>query len=111
MKRVLIFLGVFLCFVFISGGLRVYASKEVGNTKEVLLEIEGMTCKMCPVTIKTALKKLEGVVDARVSFKDKKAWVWYSEDKVEIEGIVKAIESAGDYKAIPVSGKEEMKNE
>jgi mercuric ion binding protein len=111
MKRGLIFLSVFLCFVVISGGLKVYASKEIGNTKEVLLEVEGMTCKMCPVTIKTALKRIDGVVDARVSFKDKKAWVWYREDKVGVEEIVKAIESAGDYKAIPVGGKEGMKNE
>jgi len=82
------------------------SSEESTNTQEVTLKVDGMTCNMCPLTIKTALRKLDGVVDAEVSFKDKEAKVVYEEGEVTVDEIVKAIENAGDYKATPL-GKEE----
>jgi mercuric ion binding protein len=76
------------------------------NTQEVTLKVDGMTCGMCPLTIKTALKKLNGVVDADVSYKDKEAKVLYEGGKVTVYEIVKAIEDAGNYKAIPLRKEE-----
>ena len=75
-------------------------SKEyAAHTKEVKLKVDGMTCSMCPLTIKTALKKLDGVTDADVSYRDREAKVRYEEGKVTVDEIVKAIENAGNYKA------------
>lgn len=54
---------------------------------------------MCPLTITTALKKLDGVVDAEVSYKYKEAIVNYEDGKVTESDMVKAIENAGNYKA------------
>ena len=76
------------------------SSEESTNTQEVTLKVDGMTCNMCPLTIKTALRKLDGVVDAEVSFKDKEAKVVYEEGEVTVDEIVKTIENAG-FKAIP----------
>ena len=78
------------------------SSEESTNTQEVTLKVDGMTCKMCPLTIKTALKKLDGVVDANVSYKDKEAKVQYEEGKVTVDDIVKAIENTGNYRATPL---------
>lgn len=64
----------------------------------VTLAIDGMTCASCGVTIKVALKKLDGVKDATVSFKDKRAQVTYDPARVTPDRMVKAIEDAG-YKA------------
>ncbi|MHA1942594.1 MAG: heavy-metal-associated domain-containing protein [Candidatus Hodarchaeales archaeon] len=75
------------------------SSKESTNTQEVTFKVDGMTCKMCPLTIKTALKKLDGVVDVEVSYKDKEAIVNYEDKKVNVDEMVKAIENAGNYKA------------
>lgn len=80
-------------------GFNSSASKGVTNTQEVTLKIEGMTCRVCPLTIKTALKKLDGVVDANVSYKDKVAKVKYEGDKVTVDQMLKAVEGAGKYKA------------
>ncbi|MFQ5729808.1 MAG: heavy-metal-associated domain-containing protein [Waddliaceae bacterium] len=82
-------------------GFNSSASKGVTNTQEVTLKIEGMTCRVCPLTIKTALKKLDGVVDANVSYEDKVAKVRYEGDKVTVNQMLKAIEGAGKYKATP----------
>lgn len=58
------------------------SGKEGTKTQEVTLKIDGMTCRMCPLTIKTALKKLDGVVNADVSYNDKQAKVSYEGSEV-----------------------------
>jgi mercuric transport protein len=73
------------------------SSKESKNTQEVTFKIDGMMCKMCPLTIKTALNKIDGVVNAEVSYNNKEAIVQYEEDKVTESDMVKAIENAGKY--------------
>ncbi|MCH7950802.1 MAG: cation transporter [Candidatus Dadabacteria bacterium] len=72
--------------------------QENGITKEVRLRVEGMTCRMCSLTISTALKKLDGVVATEVSYKKKEAKVFYEEGKVTVEQLVKAIKEVGKYK-------------
>jgi len=66
---------------------------------------------MCSLTIKTALKKLDGVSDADVSFKDKESKVKYDGDKVMADQIFNAVESAGKCKAVIIDkeGKEERR--
>lgn len=82
------------------------SSEESIRTQEITLKVDGMTCKMCPLTIKTVLKKLDGVVDAEVSYKDKEVKVVYEEGEVTVDEIVKAIENAGNYKVILPNDKE-----
>lgn len=64
----------------------------------VTLALDGMTCASCGATIRLTLKKLDGVKDATVSFKDKRAEVTYDPARVTPDRMVKAIEDAG-YKA------------
>ena len=77
------------------------SSEEGTNTQEVTVKVEGMTCGTCPLTIKAALKRLDGVVNANVSYEDEEAKVSYEEGKVTVDEIVKTIENAG-FKAIPL---------
>lgn len=37
-------------------------------TKTVTLKVEGMTCDACAISVKTALKGVEGVKEAKVSY-------------------------------------------
>ncbi|MFX7992935.1 mercury resistance system periplasmic binding protein MerP, partial [Acinetobacter baumannii] len=37
-------------------------------TKTVTLAVPGMTCAACPITVKTALAKVDGVEKTEVSF-------------------------------------------
>ena len=55
--------------------------------------------------IKTALKKLDGVVDADVSYRDAKATVRYHDGKVTVEQMIKAIEGIGMKASLLVEGK------
>ena len=65
------------------------------NLKKVILNVEGMTCPMCPLMVKTAVKNLEGVIEVDVNYKEAKAVVSYQEGKVTVEQIIKAIEKVG----------------
>ncbi|OGG54811.1 MAG: hypothetical protein A3F84_21845 [Candidatus Handelsmanbacteria bacterium RIFCSPLOWO2_12_FULL_64_10] len=57
-----------------------------------------MYCGGCAVSVRVALKKLEGVQDAKVDAKKAQAVVDYVEGKVTVEQMVQAVEKVG-YKA------------
>ncbi|HEX9667510.1 MAG TPA: cation transporter [Thermodesulfobacteriota bacterium] len=98
------FILVAVLAIVLTAGFNASAFSEEGtNKQEVTLKVDGMTCRMCPLTIKTALKKLNGVVDADVSYKDKEAKALYEDGKVTVDDIVKTIESSGNYKATSLS--------
>ncbi len=82
--------------LFFSASMNDAWSSE-GAVKQVTLKVEGMTCATCPVTVKAVLKRLPGVINADVSFKEAKAVVSYREGKVTVEQMIKAIEDAGYY--------------
>lgn len=71
------------------------SAEEIVTTQKVTFKVNGMTCKICPLTIKTALKRLDGVVNTEVSYEDKKATVVYEEDKVSEIDMVEVIKKAG----------------
>lgn len=61
----------------------------------VTLTVEGMTCASCSVAVRTALKKLDGVRDARVSVEEKRAVVDYDAAKVSPQRMVEAVNRLG----------------
>lgn len=67
------------------------------NVNEVVLRIEGMTCKVCSLTIKKTLNKISGVVDAEVSYQKKEAEVLYEGSNVTTDQIIESIENTGNY--------------
>ena len=69
--------------------------EEAGAMRSVTLGVEGMSCGSCALTIRIALKKLEGVKDAKVSFDEKRAVIDYDPAKVTPEQMVAAIVKLG----------------
>lgn len=63
--------------------------------KTVTLDVPGMTCKFCPITIRKALEKVPGVVEAKASFDTKTATVTFDPDKTNVEALTKATADAG----------------
>lgn len=63
--------------------------------KTVTLSVSGMTCAACPITVKKALTKVEGVQSAEVSYEKKEASVTYDDAKTNAEALTKATEGAG----------------
>jgi mercuric ion binding protein len=80
------------------GALVVLAAFSVpawAATKTVTLSVSNMTCAACPITVKKALGKVEGVGAIEVSYEKKEAVVTYDDAKTGVEVLTKATEGAG----------------
>ena len=64
-------------------------------TQTVTLAVPGMTCAACPITVKTALTKVDGVTKAGVSFENREAIVTFDDTKTNALALTKATEDAG----------------
>jgi mercuric ion binding protein len=60
-----------------------------------VLDVQNMTCGLCPVTIKKALERVPGVSQARIDFDKKTATVTFDADKTNAAVLVKATTDAG----------------
>ena len=60
-----------------------------------VLDVQNMTCSMCSITIRKALEKVPGVIDAKVDYDHKTASVKYDPDKASPASLVKATTNAG----------------
>jgi mercuric ion binding protein len=66
-----------------------------GATKTVTLTVPGMTCAACPIIVKKALTKVNGVQKAEVSYEKREAVVSFDDAKINAGALTKAIENAG----------------
>ncbi|MEK7350130.1 MAG: mercury resistance system periplasmic binding protein MerP [Nitrospirota bacterium] len=64
-------------------------------TQAVTLSVTGMTCAACPITIKKALKKVEGVENIEVNLEKKEALVTFDDAKTTVEALLEATTNAG----------------
>ena len=58
-------------------------------------DIENMDCALCPVTVRTAMEKVSGVVKAEVDFDSKTATVTFDDARTTPEEIAGASTNAG----------------
>ena len=77
----------FLFFIAVS-----IASAAVQTTT---FNVENMTCATCPLTIKIALSRLDGVRKVDVDFDQKTVTVLFDDAKVTREAIAEASRNAG----------------
>lgn len=64
-------------------------------TQTVKLSVPGMTCSTCPITVKKAISKVEGVSKTDVSFDKRQAVVTFDDAKTNVQKLTKATEDAG----------------
>ena len=64
-------------------------------TQTVKLSVPGMTCAACPITVKKALSKVEGVSKTDVNFDKREAVVTFDDAKTSVQKLTKATEDAG----------------
>ncbi len=67
----------------------------------VPLHVEGMTCPSCKVAVRTVLKRLNGVKDAKVDVAAKRATVDYNPTKVTPQQLVDAVNRLGYQASLP----------
>ena len=64
-------------------------------TQTVVLDVENMTCELCPITLKKSLEQVPGVASARVDLEKKTATVQFDPDKAAPSILIKATTNAG----------------
>lgn len=63
--------------------------------KTITLSVPGMTCSTCPITIKKALTKVEGVTRVEVSYERLEAVVTFDDAKTNVDALISATTRAG----------------
>ncbi|MFA1818941.1 copper chaperone CopZ [Virgibacillus oceani] len=63
--------------------------------KEETLDVKGMTCNHCVMSVEGALKDLEGVSDVTVNLDEGKVDIKYDADKVSKDKMTDAVEDQG----------------
>ena len=64
-------------------------------TRTVTLAVDNMTCAVCPITVKKALTRVDGVTRAEVSYEKREAVVTFDEAKTTVEALIQATTNAG----------------
>ncbi len=82
-------------------GLARAAETAPSGPSTVALHIEGMTCPSCKVAVRAALKKVDGVTDAKVDVAAKSATVNYDSTKVTPQQLVDAVNRLGYEASLP----------
>lgn len=74
------------------------SAAEQGQTKTITLDVENMTCNMCPITVRKALEKVPGVVKAEAKYEGNGvgwAKVTFDPAKTDIDTLTNATFEAG----------------
>ncbi|MFZ4619951.1 MAG: heavy-metal-associated domain-containing protein [Bacteroidota bacterium] len=81
--------------IFILTVVVAFTLTAAEKTKTVSLNIKGMTCESCAGTVQKALKKVDGVKEAKVDLKNNKATVTLASATTTSDMLVKAVSDAG----------------
>lgn len=64
-------------------------------TRTATLDVKGMTCSTCPLTVRQVLLKSPGVSQAKVDFKNAAATVTFDDAATSVERLANAVTEAG----------------
>lgn len=81
--------------IIASFALALASSTAFAATQTVTLSVPGMDCPVCPITVKKALEKVDGVKKANVDFKAKEAKVTFDDAITSTDKLVQATSNAG----------------
>jgi periplasmic mercuric ion binding protein len=65
------------------------------GTQTVILSVPGMTCPACPITVKKALTRVDGVANVKVSIDPREAIVTFDDTRTSVDELAKATANAG----------------
>jgi mercuric ion binding protein len=75
--------------------LTVAFDAALAASKTITLEVQNMTCAVCPLTVKKALEHVAGVQQVTVVYASKTATVEFDEATVTPEQLTEATKNAG----------------
>jgi periplasmic mercuric ion binding protein len=65
------------------------------EAQTVVLDVQNMTCELCPITVKKALDKVPGVAATKIDLTKKTATVRFDPERANVAALVKATTNAG----------------
>lgn len=65
------------------------------DPQTVVLDVQNMTCELCPITVKKALDKVPGVAATKIDLAKMTATVKFDPDRATVAALVKATTNAG----------------
>ena len=71
------------------------ATPSWAAVQTVTLSLPTMDCPVCPITVKKALTKVEGVSKAEVNFDKRQATITFDDARATVQKLTKATEDAG----------------
>ena len=80
---------------FLLAGLMLAITARAGTPESVTLDVKGMDCAACPVTVKTVLKKQPGVTEVKVDLNGATAQVIFDPGKVSREKLAQVVTESG----------------
>ncbi len=102
MNRVLIIVATLGMFAVIGGASAMMGSSSSAKALAATMDertqifaIENMTCATCPITVKTAMGKVDGVRSVNIDYEAKTATVVYNSSMTTAEQIADASTNAG----------------
>jgi periplasmic mercuric ion binding protein len=75
--------------------LALVAFPAQAEERRVQLDVKGMNCATCPITVRLALKRVPGVLEAKVTLDPPIAEVIYDDAKTNAERLARATADAG----------------
>ncbi|MEO5698211.1 MAG: mercury resistance system periplasmic binding protein MerP [Burkholderiaceae bacterium] len=73
----------------------VMATSAWAAERTVTLAVPSMDCPVCPITVKKALTRVDGVSKAEVDFDQRRAVVTFDDAKTDVGALTKATTNAG----------------
>ena len=83
-------------FLLVSSLFALFSLPLWGAEQTVTLDVPGMTCAVCPITVKTALNRVEGVRDVNISFERREARVTFEDTQTSVAALTEATANAGN---------------
>lgn len=81
--------------IILAAVLAATSAPALAAQKTVILDVPGMSCAACPITVKKALSKVEGVEKAEVDYDKRQATVSFDDAKADEAKLTRATADAG----------------
>ena len=90
------FVSLFVVFFTVAMGFSgAFASSKSVQTKQVSIDIKGMTCGGCVGSVNLALKAIKGVVSVKVTLKPGRAVIQFDPKKTNVNVFLAVIKKSG----------------
>ncbi len=81
--------------LFLTTMLAIGVAAAQAAPQTVTLDVPGMTCAACPITVKKTISTVEGVNKVDVSYEKRQAVVTFDDAKATVQKLTQATENAG----------------